>query len=434
MVSLRSRQAASASVAGPMPPAPKRSIARNFVRQKATSARTAELDKGKSTTKAVPNGRGKRVKADEETVNAVASDNVQQTSSSPRKRKTPVKKETAAASAAAEEEELPLLSREDVRKATTIDYPRLPFDLSEAMTHLRTTDVRFNGMLDVVELKPYQELVDGRVRELDLFRTLCTSILGQQVSWLAARAIVYRFVRLFHPQLPEKPDFDALPRDALPFPHPIDVCQSDDAFLRTAGLSGAKVKYVKDVARRFSDGRLDARKIITMDEEACIAELVQIKGVGRWTAEMLLMFALRRGNILPVGDLGVQRGMLIFFLSGEGGPNISDKKRRPGVKEEEEENDTDRVADRFHDAAEKVPVVEAHLTESQIEVERQIPNIDNVPDEHETGPHIQAPKNAGRKPGKATKGAVPKLPASVTAALLKSRRDGKKAKGNVYLT
>lgn len=407
MVTLRTRQAKHNNLTA-IPPKPDQSIAKNFVRQKST------------VTNQQVNGK-KRIKNQNETEAVAIAKPVTETTPSPKKRKVTPKKESGkpATVPAAEEEQLPLLSRDEVSKATTIDYPRLPFDLDEAVAHLRSVDSRFHPILDQIELKPYQELVDGRVRELDLFRTLATSILGQQVSWLAARVIVYRFVRLFHTDLPEKPDFDTIPRDSLPFPHPIDVCQSEDAFLRTAGLSGAKVKYVKDVARRFSDGRLDARKIITLNEEDCIAELVQIKGVGRWTAEMLLMFALRRGNILPVGDLGVQRGMVIFFTSNPNQLKIEEKKRKEKQAKKED----------IHDSQEKVTVVEDHLTESQAEVEREIPNIDNIKDEHETGPHLSVPHTNGHKSHK-----VPTLPEGISPSLLKTRREGKKAKGNVYLT
>ncbi|PWN33758.1 DNA glycosylase [Meira miltonrushii] len=405
MVTLRTRQAKHHNETV-IPPKPEESIAKNFVRQKSTVASQV-------------NGT-KRTKVENGTETIAIATSVAETPS-PKKRKATPKKESGKPATAhvAEEEQLPLLSRDEVSKATTIDYPRLPFDLDEAVSHLRSVDSRFDTMLEQIELKPYQELVDGRVRELDLFRTLATSILGQQVSWLAARVIVYRFVRLFHTELPEKPDFDAIPRDSLPFPHPIDVCQSDDAFLRTAGLSGAKVKYVKDVARRFSDGRLDARKIITLNEEDCIAELVQIKGVGRWTAEMLLMFALRRGNILPVGDLGVQRGMVIFFTSNSNQLKIEEKKRKQKQAKKED----------VHDSQEKVTVIEDHLTESQAQVEREIPNIDNIKDEHETGPHFSAPPTNGHTSYK-----IPPLPEGISPSLLKTRREGKKAKGNVYLT
>lgn len=137
--------------------------------------------------------------------------------------------------------------------------------------------------------------------------------------------------------MPEKPDFIGFPREQWPFPTPLMVLRRPDADLRAAGLSFAKIKYVKDLAARFVDGRLDIRQILELeDEEACITELSKVKGVGRWTSEMILMFAVRKPDILPCADLGVQKGMLNFFLSDSQGPKISIKKRKPGEEEPED--------------------------------------------------------------------------------------------------
>ena len=182
--------------------------------------------------------------------------------------------------AKAEEEPLPeLLDPSQVHLYTTVPYPTLPFDLSAATLHLTRADPRFTKLVDLVELRPFLELAQGQVKELDLFKTLTTSILGQQISWLAARSVLYKFVRLFFADsLPEKPDFDATPRESLPFPTPHQVLLDvGEAELRSAGLSGQKVKYITDVARRFADGRLDARKLMQMEEEEVVKQLVQIK-------------------------------------------------------------------------------------------------------------------------------------------------------------
>lgn len=327
----------------------------------------------------------------------------------------PVKKAKREAAVMADEPQLPLLTREEVVRGSVIAYPTLPFRLSDAVEHLRSVDVRFHSLLDRIELKPYKELEDGQVKELDLFRTLTSSVVGQQVSWLAARAILYRFVRLFFPNLPEKPDFNAMPRDELPFPHPLDVAADDctDERLRGAGLSGAKVKYIKDIARRFSDGRLDVRKIVRMQEEECIQELVKIKGVGKWTAEMLLIFALRRADILPVGDLGVQRGIVLFYLADSSGPKINKRKKKNGdgddVGVKTEENDI---------KAEPIDVAESHVSQQTA--------INGLT--LQTGPAVAVPKC---EENTAT---MQELPEGISMSLLQSRKDGKKAKGNVYLT
>lgn len=224
----------------------------------------------------------------------------------------------------------PLLPDDQVYQCTTIEQPVLPFSLDTAKAHLCRVDPRFKALFAQMELKVYDEMYRGDVKQLNLFRTLTTSILGQQISWRAARSILYKFCRLFEPSMPSVDEIHvaAVDKEQWPFPTPRQVLQVSDEALRSAGLSGAKIKYVRDVARRFADGRLDVRKIVQMDPEACIAELTQVKGVGRWTAEMLLMFAMRSPDILPVGDLGVQRGMVHFYMADHHGPTITEAKRQ----------------------------------------------------------------------------------------------------------
>ena len=369
----------------------------------ALSTSTRSISRSFPAEKAAVQGR-KRVKGD------TAPKATESIASSP-----PVKKAKREAAVIADETALPLLTREEVVRGSVIAYPTLPFRLSDAVQHLRSVDVRFHSLLDRIELKPYKELEDGQVKELDLFRTLASSVVGQQVSWLAARAIIYRFVRLFFPNLPEKPDFNAMPRDELPFPHPLDVAADDctDERLRGAGLSGAKVKYIKDIARRFSDGRLDVRKIVRMQEEECIQELVKIKGVGKWTAEMLLIFALRRADILPVGDLGVQRGIVLFYLADSSGPKINKRKKKPG------DGDNVGVKTEEHDIkSEPIDVAESHVSQQTASDELTL----------QTGPAVAVPKCE-----KNTE-TMQELPEGITMSMLQSRKDGKKAKGNVYLT
>lgn len=232
-------------------------------------------------------------------------------------------------------------SEEVCLSRTTLAFPALPFDLQDARTHLCGVDRRFEPLFQKVPVRCYEKSVAGpngeaplEDTELNLFKTVTTSILGQQISWLAARSVLYKFCRHFFGHMPEKPDFVAFPREQWPFPTPLMVLRASDADLRAAGLSFAKIKYVKDLAARFVDGRLDVRQILQLeDEEACVTELSKVKGVGRWTSEMILMFALRKPNILPCGDLGVQKGMINFFLSESDGPKISVKKRKPGQEE-----------------------------------------------------------------------------------------------------
>jgi len=87
--------------------------------------------------------------------------------------------------------------------------------------------------------------------------------------------------------------------------------------LRACGLSGRKSEYLRDLARHFADGTIQAQRWPEMDDEAVIAELVQVRGIGRWTAEMLLMFSLLRPNVLPVDDLGLRRAASRHYFDGE---------------------------------------------------------------------------------------------------------------------
>ncbi len=127
----------------------------------------------------------------------------------------------------------------------------------------------------------------------DLYFKLLSAIVSQQLSTKAAATIFKRFTELF----PES------------YPHPELVLATPDEQLRGAGLSFQKIGYVRNVASFSAAGNLEHTTINAMEDEALIIHLTQIKGVGRWTVEMLLMFALERPDILPVDDLGIQNAM-----------------------------------------------------------------------------------------------------------------------------
>ena len=97
---------------------------------------------------------------------------------------------------------------------------------------------------------------------------------------------------------------------------PASVVGLDEAALRAAGLSRMKATYLKDLAGRFHEGALRPRRWPRMDDEAVIADLIQVKGIGRWSVEMFLIFHLMRPNVLPVGDLGLQRAMERHYNAG----------------------------------------------------------------------------------------------------------------------
>ena len=133
----------------------------------------------------------------------------------------------------------------------------------------------------------------------DAFTTLARSIVGQQISVKAAQSVWDRFVLL-----PKK----MAPSQVLKL-------KIDD--MRSVGLSARKIEYLVDLAIHFDSGAISSDTMKTMDDEAIIAELVSIRGIGRWTAEMFLMFYLLRPNVLPLDDIGLINGISKDYFSGE---------------------------------------------------------------------------------------------------------------------
>jgi DNA-3-methyladenine glycosylase II len=132
----------------------------------------------------------------------------------------------------------------------------------------------------------------------DAFSTLARSIVGQQISVKAAQSV-----------------WDRL-SSRLMGVSPASIARTRRPTLRSCGLSGQKADYLKDLARKFLDGHLEPARWVTLDDEALITELIQVKGIGRWTAEMFLMFHLARPDVLPVADLGLQRAMRLHYNRG----------------------------------------------------------------------------------------------------------------------
>ena len=137
----------------------------------------------------------------------------------------------------------------------------------------------------------------------DAFTTLARSIVGQQISVKAAQAVWERFVAL-----------TAGPSHRLA---PDAVLALDAPHIRAAGLSARKVEYLCDLAEHFQSGAVQPGKWRRMDDEAIIEELVGIRGIGRWTAEMFLIFHLLRPNVMPLDDIGLIKGISVNYFSGE---------------------------------------------------------------------------------------------------------------------
>jgi DNA-3-methyladenine glycosylase II len=128
----------------------------------------------------------------------------------------------------------------------------------------------------------------------DIFNGLIQSIISQQLSTRAAATIYKRFIALL-------PDRDN--------PAPDHVLPLDDAALRAVGLSRQKISYLRDLSQKVLDGSLQPAMLGDLPDEAVIEALTRVKGVGRWTAEMILIFRLLRPDVLPVGDLGIVKAI-----------------------------------------------------------------------------------------------------------------------------
>jgi len=138
--------------------------------------------------------------------------------------------------------------------------------------------------------------------ETNYFWSLCRSIIYQQISGKAAKTISDRFL--------------ALSRSGTNI-HPREVLDIDIHSLYSVGLSRQKASYMKNIAEAFGNKLINDENFIVMNDEEILKQLTMIKGVGRWTAEMFLIFTLRRSNVFPVTDLGVQKGFQIVYSLDE---------------------------------------------------------------------------------------------------------------------
>lgn len=130
------------------------------------------------------------------------------------------------------------------------------------------------------------------------FFTLARAICGQQISVKAAQSVWNRFAACVEKVSPEH------------------VLKQQRKALRACGLSERKVEYIADLAQHFADGRIHVHKWPAMDDEAIIEELTAVRGIGRWTAEMFLMFNLLRPDVFPLDDLGLQKGIRVSYYKG----------------------------------------------------------------------------------------------------------------------
>ncbi|MDP1533953.1 MAG: DNA-3-methyladenine glycosylase [Rubrivivax sp.] len=163
---------------------------------------------------------------------------------------------------------------------------------------------RHLGRRDRVMKKLIPKFGEARLQSRgDAFTTLARSIVGQQISVKAAQSVWDRFAAAV-----------GGPAQRLA---PAQVQVMEVARLRESGLSVRKSEYLLDLARHFAAGSVHVDGWAQMDDEAIITELIAIRGIGRWTAEMFLIFHLMRPNVLPLDDLGLLKGISLNYFSGE---------------------------------------------------------------------------------------------------------------------
>jgi DNA-3-methyladenine glycosylase II len=162
--------------------------------------------------------------------------------------------------------------------------------------HLRAADPVLRMVIDEVGVDGLGDPRAGRPN--DHYGALVRSIVGQQLSTRAARAIYARLTARYGGRTPT----------------PAEVIEDDPDQLRVAaGLSHAKVRYLRSLAENVIDGTLELDKLDALDDTTVIAELTAVKGIGTWSAQMFLMFHLERADVLPVGDLGIRRAFMLRY-------------------------------------------------------------------------------------------------------------------------
>lgn len=171
---------------------------------------------------------------------------------------------------------------------------KLPYDGELARRHLMKSDPVMREI--VKRVGAYEMEARGQPYE-----SLLRAILYQQLAGPAAAAIERRFLAIFGGRIPQ----------------PAELLDATDEILRGAGISRQKAAYMRSIAEHFASGELTNARLLRAPDEEVIEKVTRIKGIGRWTADMLLMFCLGRPDVLPVGDLGVQNAMrLAYGLEG----------------------------------------------------------------------------------------------------------------------
>ena len=168
-------------------------------------------------------------------------------------------------------------------------------NISKALEYLKKTEPRFGTLIDEFG-EPDFELQDN------YFKALVRSIIYQQLSGKSAFAIYSRYLQLFN---------------STEFPSPQQVIAIPDSHYTSIGLSRQKTCYIKEISQAFFNKEIIPENIPKLKDDEVRKQFIKIKGIGPWTIDMFLMFALNRPDILPVNDLGIQKGFKLFFRLNE---------------------------------------------------------------------------------------------------------------------
>lgn len=169
---------------------------------------------------------------------------------------------------------------------------RLSFSARAAYAHLRGADPIVGALIEA----------HGRYRPRpggEPYAAMVRTVIFQQLAGAAARAILQRFFQLYGEE--ERT------------PEPLEILTTTDEAFRSAGVSWQKVSYLRDLAQRCVDGELNFTDIDALDDDEIISRLTAVRGIGEWSAHMFLMQTLGRPDVLPVGDLGIRKGMQVSY-------------------------------------------------------------------------------------------------------------------------
>ncbi len=165
---------------------------------------------------------------------------------------------------------------------------------SKVIKHFNSVDPKLAKIVDQINFEKWfeDELLDSNL----IFKSLCRTIVGQQLAGAAAKAIFIRFETLMKNEIT-----------------PQSVLTTNQEQIREVGLSWAKVRSVTDLSTKVTNKEVILENLINLENETLIEKLVEVKGIGRWTAEMFLMFKLGREDIFSWGDLGLKKGLNKFL-------------------------------------------------------------------------------------------------------------------------